>query len=508
MKKKLSSILVVLTLISIAFLICMKSPNNIFSNTSSPYTDSSVFKYIGLSMTKGYIPYLDFFDHKGLLLYFINYLGTLISTNIGVWIIEFAFMIASVSFAYKLARKFTSKLTSLFIIGIAFSQIYDYFEGGNLTEEYALLFQLIALNIFFDFFLNPKKYSSEQLNEKTSIFRLNFKLFNFPVFICGICCAAVIFLRANMISVWIAFGLMVLVYCIAHKKYIEMAKFAISFFTGIMFITIPMIIYLMKNGAFESFINCYILFNMQYSSECENIAKLETLKIFLNTTVTTLAFIIVAIKTYIQIKKKEQYYFNLGYLFYMVITLILISMSGVYNGHYGMTLIPTLIYPYCILYQFLEKKELKNAGINLIVTGYLLYLIIVPTTLNFSTDCLKNIVNRDVKKIYEPEVIDYIISNTEENDLISVFGNTNSIYYLTNRQSASRYSYQTPIGSINKQIMHEYFNDLRENKPKLVIWSIGDGCIEMKQMMLEFLGENNYKLVKDGTARIYAMDGE
>ena len=510
MKKIISNILIIISLLIIAFLICMKSPNDIFSVGNAPSTDSSVFQYIGTSMAKGYIPYLELFDHKGLLLYFINYIGISISTSAGIWLIEFAFMFVSLLSAYRLARKFASKPISLLIVVIAFSQLYYYFEGGNLTEEYALPFLLISLNIFFDFFLNPIKYLNSKQKEKTKGLKLDFKLFNIPVCICGICCACVLFLRANMISVWIVFILMVLIYCIVQKKYIEIAKFAISFLTGILIVSIPMIIYLAKNGALESFVNAYILFNMKYSSHNTKTQRLTAFIHFFNTAITILAFIIIIMKIYNQIKKKEQWYFNLGYFIYMLITLALIGMPGNIYGHYGMVMIPALIYPYCIMYQFLEEKEMKSKAINLIVTAYLLYTIIVPVGIEFTQDCINDIANRD--KLYTDELINYIVNNTTEDDTISVFGNLNYIYLLSNRKSASKYSYQMPIGNMNEEITKEYFAELKENKPKLIIWAASDfsseGFLKMREKMDEFLEENNYNLVQDGIRKIYSINGE
>ena len=217
MKKKYSNILVILCLLFITFLICMLSPLDIFTFNAASWIDSSVFKYIGWQMAEGQIPYLDMFDHKGLLIYFINYIGYIISPHRGVWFIEFIFMFITVLFAYKIARKFTSKPISMLIVLIALAPIYSYFEGGNFTEEYALPFQMIALYIFIDFFKNSHKYMSRGDNYKSKV---NFKLFNVLVFINGICMGCVLFLRPNMISIWIVFCLMVLIYCILKKYYL------------------------------------------------------------------------------------------------------------------------------------------------------------------------------------------------------------------------------------------------------------------------------------------------
>lgn len=502
-KDFLINILIIISLIIITFLICIKSPINIFSDAIVSHTDSNVFKYIGLSMTKGYIPYLDIFDHKGLLLYFINYIGVIISPTIGIWIIEFICMFISVLFSYKIARKFVSKPISLLIVIIAFIPMYDYFEGGNFTEEYALPFQIIGLYIIFDYFLNPKKYSSQI--EKRTIFRTNFKLFNIPVFICGICCASVVFLRVNMISIWIVFSIMILIHCIANKKYIELTKMILSFLCGVLLVTSLMLIYLIKNGALESFINDYILFNLKYSDSIRKVTKINTLMFFFDTTIIEIAFIIIVMKICIQIKNKEKWYFNLGYLFYMIITLLLISLSGRTYLHYGMNIIPMLIYPYCIMYKFLDKEEIKKVGIHLIITAYLLFSIIIPKGIQFVTDSLK-IIFSDNKIEYSQRIVDYIVNNTEEDDSISVLGNSCNYYILTNRKSASKYFYQIPIAEIDKEIMKEYIDELKENKPKIIIWGIANSSYkELEQQMTDFLSENNYKLVEDGLP-IYELE--
>lgn len=77
----------------VAVLICTKSHTCLLF-PSAPYKDSSVFRYVAYVMKKGGIPYRDTFDHKGPVLYLINYLGLLINLN-GVWIVEVIFMLAN-----------------------------------------------------------------------------------------------------------------------------------------------------------------------------------------------------------------------------------------------------------------------------------------------------------------------------------------------------------------------------------------------------------------------------
>lgn len=41
------------------------------------FDDKDIFKYAGLAIAKGNVPYLDFFDHKPPPIYFLNYAGWL-----------------------------------------------------------------------------------------------------------------------------------------------------------------------------------------------------------------------------------------------------------------------------------------------------------------------------------------------------------------------------------------------------------------------------------------------
>ena len=67
-------------------------------------TDQSVFQTVALMMQKGYMPYLDSFDHKGPLIYLINYWGMMINKRHGIWIIEFIAIWITYAALYKIAR--------------------------------------------------------------------------------------------------------------------------------------------------------------------------------------------------------------------------------------------------------------------------------------------------------------------------------------------------------------------------------------------------------------------
>lgn len=69
--------------------------------------DSSMFQYFGRLMNHGYVPYVDMFDHKGPLLFFINALGHVSFHGIEfLWFIETISIFVTLMFTYLSARFF------------------------------------------------------------------------------------------------------------------------------------------------------------------------------------------------------------------------------------------------------------------------------------------------------------------------------------------------------------------------------------------------------------------
>ena len=81
-----------------------------------------------------------------------------------------------------------------------------------------------------------------------------------------------------------------------------------------------------------------------------------------------------------------------------------------------------------------------------------------------------------------------IEENTSEDERISVYGNGDIIYIASNRLHATRYSYQFPIGEISPDIMDEYYEELEnELPPIIVIWQM-----QADERIENFIYEHNY----------------
>ena len=49
-----------------------------------PFLDAGLFEYFGFAMSKGDVPYLNIFDHKGPVIFLVNYLGYALAGPFGI----------------------------------------------------------------------------------------------------------------------------------------------------------------------------------------------------------------------------------------------------------------------------------------------------------------------------------------------------------------------------------------------------------------------------------------
>lgn len=473
--KKRENVIAVITIGIIAFFFLMKSPLHPWINQTTG-VDSSVFKTVVMMMEKGGMPYVDSFDHKGPLLYILNWFGNRISQYRGIWVIEFCFLVVTVSMIYKISRLACNKKGSVITTFMAVSLLFEYFEGGNLTEEYAMTFIAVAQFIFWDYFLN----------EYISKIRL---------IICGLCFGCVILLRPNMVSVWFVMCIGVLFKSIViDKNRKKIWSFLVWFLIGTLIIVFPVVIWLAVNGALDQCIHDYIIFNMAYNSKEGGralfSAKWNSYFYFAGTTVYLISLLCLVI--FRNENNKILHYF---YLLYLLITPLFVCLSGMTYGHYGMILVPAVAYPIALVFQKIESINFENVSKVLfcVVTVYCISSIVLTDWISL----VKNIPliyeerNEDHRNGVINDISNVIDSLIDPNEKISVYGNWDAVYVKCNRAHATRYSYQNPIGAVMPEIMDEYFEQLQEEQPHVIVIQSG----RLDEVMNKFLNDNKYEMV-------------
>lgn len=476
----LKKALIVFLIFCISFIAIINSPTSIWRNASD-YTDTWVFQTIAYTMEKGGMPYLDSFDHKGPLLFIINYLGMRLNFSKGVWIIELLFVFGTFLILYKIARLFCRKITALASVLAAGVLLITFFSGGNYTEEYAMLFIAATLYIFLDFFINQK------------VSKLRWA-------ICGACFACVCMLRPNMIAIWMVFCSVTFFSLIKNKKWKPLKDFVLFFIIGFLVTTLPVIIWLAAKNALTSCFEQYILFNLQYSTDntrATNENRWNTLFYFCQSSIMVL---VLAISAWICLQRNQKDR-TIGTIHaaYLVLSLLLICISGQSYGHYGLILVPAIVFPLAYLLGHIEKHT-NHANYHLVsaIGIYVFASLVAPIWLTQIKNTGTIYKHRHESQVNQgiQQIIDYIQETTTQNDKISVYGNMDMFYILARRLPASRYSYQYPIGSINPQIMDKYFEDLNEYQPAIIIIrkNADDNYYYQldTQKMENFLSQNQY----------------
>lgn len=220
----------------------------------SPYygEDSAIFVTIGRGMLKGKKLYIDLFDHKGPILFWLEATGVLISkSKLGIFLVQALFLTTSLYFVIKISLFFLKEqqiilitlATLLFLCGT----IYE----GNLSEEYSLPFLLVPLYLVLKYYLKDD-------SQKKHPFHYSY--------IYGICLGLIAFIRLNnaAIIIGIIFGFIIIY--VRNMKITELLQNAAMVLLGFLTISLPICLYFWYQNSLYEMIYASFLHNIIYAS--------------------------------------------------------------------------------------------------------------------------------------------------------------------------------------------------------------------------------------------------
>lgn len=283
------------------------------------------------------------------------------------------------------------------------------------------------------------------------------------------------------------------------------------FSIGMIIMILPFIIWLIHGNAIKEFWDAYIVFNFSYSSSTLS-DKFGAIVKFSNTIcyISSLVILINEIRA-----DKNNRVFNITYLLYVLSTMYLVAMSGRKNNHYGMILVPMFAYPLALLMSNIDTVHPSRHGLSpvaLITVLCSVYFLILPSWNDLITDLPQTYENRNENRKIRNKDVDcdelrkVVNEYTDPDDLISVYGNWDFVYVYCHRRHATRYSYQLPIGTIRPAIMDDYFKQLQDEPPKLIVLQPNHADDER---INTFLNANKYHSVMkndDGKSIVYIHD--
>lgn len=443
----------------ISFLLAVNLNLSPFNN-ATPGTDSSVFLYIGKSMHNGATPYKDLFDHKGILLYFVEYIGYLIGfgNQIGVWIIELINIFATSVIFFCIANLFTkskiiSLLASYIVLNLSFIPFFVG-EGGNLTEEYALPWISLSLYIVIKFFVTKEHK-------------------NWHIIALGVSFTIVFFLRVNMVGLWGALLISVLLYLIKSKRIAEIFKCSLLFILGCLLVIVPIGIYLISTNSLKDMIEYYFVFNLSYTGS--HLRKGIITFFFDCITFSGISSFFIVYSLIINYKNNV--------LWVNVITLMFAYLSAAISGrsypHYGIILIPFFIIPAVLTISPLLEKT-KEISIPLAKKRTLTFVVILSLLcVAFYPSYRFSVKLREPK---EPnELLDYLSSETSNEDDVLVLGNSVYTYINSNRYTKNKFFYQEPPIDVSDKLYEEFITELGSKTSDYIINLKSDDSLDKSE---------------------------
>lgn len=472
-------------------LLCLSLTSNPLSNALSRH-DSSMFIYFGRGISDGMIPYLDMYDHKGIILFMINFVAQFIDSQYGLFIVEALFLMGSLIYLYRLLNLLIEdRLISALGILVSTPLLMVCLQGGNLSEEYALFFISGALYNCCLMWLEPAK---------SSILRL---------IVVGVFGGLTFFLRVNMVSVWLVFSLAFIIRAIYSKKYRLLIRQIVFVLTGVLIVFIAILVYgLMTNSLTEMIDQTFVL-NFKYASVSTNAEKIRTLMAFSSIIITYGGHLFIGLYIYYLIAKTKSNQMNrleitLHFIFgsYFLVNAYTVVLSGRDYLHYLMTQWPILVI--YTSYGIAVVIKSLNANRTALIAAYILLLMIVSQPFYIGW-------KEKISYMYKPnqyaqsveQMANFVNENSNDQDTIYVHNIDANLYNVSGRYSNSRYFV---LPSLNyeqfTEIAEDFKKSMENNSPKFIL--INADVYESKQLndtrlnhfMVSFI-DDHYKMVPE-----------
>lgn len=312
-----------------------------FSSIHSPFyrysyfQDANVYMSVAKAMKHGLMPYRDVFDHKGILLYLINYAATLLfpKSMTGIYLILSLSLTGFLFYGYRIARMFIPVGPSLLaailplLFRVGSESLFPF--GLGPSEEYMLpclmacLFYLIRLS----------QPSEEYPNNGTN------RLF-FDSLIVGLFSGMMLWIKYSTLpAIGVSF-LLLYIFLFSQKRGKDVLRSLSGVCLGVLLISMPLLLFLGAKGIAGDMWSSYILFNSKYVGgkvpdgySADNMSNLYR----------TLPQILLSVPGILYLRKKTTWITRTGagcVLAYLIMNLLTVLISGRFYYYYFLAFMP------------------------------------------------------------------------------------------------------------------------------------------------------------------------
>lgn len=445
-----------------------------------PSHDYSIFAYIGQQILRGKMPYTQLWDHKPPVIFYLNALGLKLSGGslAGIWIPEFlGFFIGACILRHLLKKRFPVWISLAVLIPglLHFVRVLDF---GNYTEEASLFFALCGLGLYF------RKGEGKRLLLRGLI--------------CGILGGLAFTCKQNTVGCWAALLIGDLIRVLPARKspqaFRSRRNFWLAVLAGFLLVNGLWVLYFALNHALEAYWDVAFRFNWIYSEKSgeSRLACAWTTLTFLPAISPWLflAFIswIPACASCLRsgIRKfAGEHPLTFWALADLPIELVCAGLSGMNYQHYFILCIPPVIILLCFAVNILAGR-LSNHLKTFRTAAVLLFCAASLPLISLYRD---NYAPRSQSAYTKTR--DYLLSETDPEQSILVWGSRSAIYVMSERYAPTAYFNERPLylfpGEVRGAQWEELLRDMENDPPQVVIYThdtalpfieeVSSGCV-------------------------------
>lgn len=430
--------------------------------------DSGVFLYTGWRILKGEMPYMDVWDHKPPVIFYINAIGLQLSNNSrwGVWGIEVISLYIAAMIAFLMLRKAFDTFSAIVSLFVMLLTMVFMLEGGNFTTEYTIPLQFACLWM---------AWKSE--SQKHS--------FRYDVSI-GLLSGILFLTKQNTIGVFLSIMLYILLSRTAARNWRELVQRIIIILSVFVAVLAIVAILFAVRGGLDELWNAAFSYNFYYAAEPsfgDHAQSIYRAWILLSKTyLVWFGFLgwSVALTSIIFARNEHNTrpgsLISIG-LINLPIELIFAAMGGRLINHHFMTLLPIFTL-FSALFFHLFFRGLRNWFGNVssvragIATASVILLTIPLTYLKPLRDYVDIALGYRNDETRAHDVVQLILRRTYPTDTVLVLEAESYINFAAGRKSPTKYVYQYPLNMpdfTTKEMVESFLNDIVHNPPTLIV---------------------------------------
>ena len=457
-----------------------------FNFVSAPLaSDESIYIYLGKLAMQGGIPYVDFYEMKPPLLFYIyGMVGLIFKTASGIHIAALLLAILNSAIIFKiLSRKFNSEAS--FLSSALFFWMYSSpFIFGNYlqSEHFVNLFNLLAISFIYQ----------KEMNSRNII-------------LAGVSLGLAFLIKQTAL---LLLPPLIILCSIQNKSF---SKFIIDSLKLIGSFLVPVIIafvVVLATGGLNDAKFWLIDFPSEYaiSTTIEN--KFYFLRLF-GTQIIAFQYILWAVVfcavlvLLFRIKNRNNIYL-LSFLFFSILSII---PGFRYYGHYWLLIIPSAAF--CLAY--LVEVALNDTKFRALFLSIFSVLIVIQLFGN-SKIFYSNDPDKEISDIHFGQYHDIIkdigvfLSKTlKPTDNLLVLGAIPQIYIYTDKIACTKHVWQPMLNYSNTKTIamrKEMMSDLEKSRPKYVLFSFNPYHWGLKDSSNDNLYTKSYRFVENNYERV------